>query len=230
MKHLPLVLTLALIAAAGRADLIVEQKIESQMQNGNITIKTKGDNVRIDMPTGPMGAMSVIMNVDTGDSVNLIHTQKMAMKVSGAQTKAMMEAMKKQTPGADAGAGPKLTPTGKTEKVGEHTAEIYTWASGGGTQTLWIAKDFPNFADFKDELVKLNKAAAAGIAKDMQPDFSTLPGMVVKTVADAGGMKMTSTLVSVKQAPVDAALFEAPKDYQNMAAPTLPGAAPQPPK
>ena len=64
----------------------------------------------------------------------------------------------------------------------------------------------------------------------MQPDFSTLPGMVVKTVAETAGMKMTSTLVSVKPEPVDAALFEAPKDYQSMATPTLPGAAAQPPK
>jgi hypothetical protein len=42
-------------------------------------------------------------------------------------------------------------------------------------------------------------------------------------------MKISSTLVSVKQEPVDAALFEAPKDYQSIDQPTLPG-APQAPK
>ena len=228
MKQLPHLLTFALTLAAARADLVVEQKIESQMQNGNITIKVKGDNIRIDMPTSPMGAMSTVMNVNTGDSLSLIHGQKMAMKVSGAQTKAMMEAMKKQAPATE-NAAPKLQATGKTEKVGDYTTEIYTWTGAGSTQTLWIAKDFPNYASFKDELGKLNKSAATGIAKDMQPDFSTLPGMVVKTIAETAGMKMTSTLISVKQEPVDAALFQAPADYQSMTPPALPGAAAPPP-
>lgn len=230
MKHLPFFLTLALTTAAIHADLILEQKIESPMQNGSITIKVKGDNLRIDMPTSPMGPMSTVMNVNTGDSLNLVHAQKMVMKVSGAQTKAMMEMMKKQAPaGATESAAPKLQATGRTEKIGEYNTEIYTWTGGGTTQTLWVAKDFPNFAAFKDELAKLNKSAASGIAQGSQPDFSTLPGMVVKSVAESGGMKMTSTLVSVKQAPVDAALFEAPADYQTMAQPTLPG-TPQAPK
>jgi hypothetical protein len=230
MKHLPLLLTLALTAVASRADLIVEQKVEGPMPPGNIVIKVKGDNLRIDMPSGPMGAMTMLMNVNTGDSVNLIHGQKMAMSISGAQTKAMMEMMKKQAPGGAEAAAPKLQATGKKEKVGEYDAEIYTWSGGGANQTLWVVKDYPGFDKFKDELTKLNKAAASGFAQGAQPDFSTLPGMVVKTVAESAGTKLTSTLVSVKQEPLDAALFEAPKDYQSMAQPTLPGAAPQAPK
>jgi hypothetical protein len=229
MKHLPFLLALLATVAAARADLVVEQSIESPIQNGKITVKLKGDNLRVDMPSGPMGAMSTIMNVNTGDSLSLIHAQKMAMKVSGAQTKAMMEMMKKQVPatGADSPA-PKLQATGKKEKVGNYDTEIYTWTGGGATQTLWVAKDFPGFDKFKDELAKLNKSAASGFSLGQQPDFSALPGMVVKTVAETAGMTVTSTLVSVKQEPVDAALFEAPKDYQNMEQPALPVAPPAP--
>ncbi len=229
MKRLSLLAALVFTVGASHADLILEQKLESPAQNGTITVKMKGDNVRIDMPTSPMGPMSTIMNVTTGDTLSLVHGQKMAMKVSGAQTKAMMEMMKKQMPaGASDGAAPKLTKTGKTEKVGGYDTEIYTWSNGGTTQTLWVAKDFPNFADFKEELAKLNKSAAAGIAKDLQPDFSALPGMVVKTVAETGGTTMTTTLITAKQEPVAAALFEAPADYQSMAAPAMPGTPPAP--
>lgn len=226
MKRLPLLLALA--AATAHADLVIEQQIESPMQNGNVTMKVKGDQIRIDMASGPMGSMSMITNVNTGDSTSLIHAQKMAMKVSGAQTKAMMEMMKKQAPAAAETAAPKLEPTGKMEKVGEFNAEIYTWSAGGTTQTLWVAKDFPNFAAFKGELAQLSKSAASGIGKGMQPDMSALPGMVVKSVSETNGMKVTSTLVSAKQEPVDAAAFEAPKDYQTMAQPTMPVAPPAP--
>ena len=230
MKRLSLFLALAFTTAAARADLILEQSMEGgPMATSNITIKIKGDKIRVDMPGGPIGAMSTIMDVNTGDSTSLIHAQKMAMTVSGAQTKAMMEMMGKQAGANPEAAAPKLTPTGKTEKVGPYQTEIYTWSGSGATQTLWVAKDFPNYSELKDELAKINKSAAAGFAKGMQPDMSTLPGMVVKTVSEANGMKVTSTLVSVKQDPVEAAAFEVPKDYQTMAQPPMP-AVPAPPK
>ncbi len=230
MKLLPFFLALAFTARAALADLVIEQKLESPVQSGNITVKMKGDNVRVDMPASPMGPMSTVMNVRTGDTLSLIHSQKMAMKVSAAQTKAMLETMKQQqqSGGAAESTAPKLVATGKTEKVGAYDAEIYTWSGGGTTQTLWVAKDFPNFESFKEELTKLNKAAASGVSKDMQPDYSALPGMVVKTVAETAGMTMTTTLISVKREPVDDALFDAPADYKNMATPALPGAVQTP--
>ena len=61
------------------------------------------------------------------------------------------------------------------------------------------------------------------------------PGMVVKTEMDlagqtpagsapAGKLKITTTLVSVKETTLDDAVFEAPKDYQSLSQPGLPGA------
>lgn len=228
MKRSLLLIAFFSTLAAARADLVIEQKMESAFQNGNITMKVKGDKIRTDMATGPAGPISSIVDLTSGDSVTLMHTQKMAMKASGAQTRMMVEAMKKQLGAAADGKSPasKPTATGKTEKVGTYNTEIYTWTNPTGTYTFWIAKDFPNYSKIKDQLDKLNKAAAAGVGQGMGPDYGALPGMAVKTVVEMAGQKMTTTLVSVKEEAVDGALFDAPKDYQQMAQPSLQAPAP----
>src|SRR5579872_4286001 len=84
------------IVAAASADVIIESQIESPQLNGATTIKVKGDKLRIDMASGPLGAMSTIMDTKTGDAIQLIHSQKMAMKTSGAMMKQSIEAAKAQ--------------------------------------------------------------------------------------------------------------------------------------
>ena len=229
MKPAHLLIPLLATLTAARADLVIEQKMESALQNGNMTMKIKGEKIRTDMEAGPAGAISSIVDITSGDSLTLMHAQKMAMKTSGAQTKQMVEAIKKQLGAAADGKSPasKPTDTGKSEKVGNYNAEIYTWTNPTGTYTFWVAKDFPNYAKIKDQLDKLNKAAAAGMGQGMAPDYGALPGMAVKTMIEMSGQKVTTTIVSVKEEPVDAALFDAPKDYQQMAQPGLPPAAPK---
>ena len=221
MKSMFTFLFLAFNLVAARADFIIKQKIESAMQNGDMTMQIKGDKIRLDISAGSAGDMSTIMDLSTGDSVVLMHKQKIAMKVSGAQMKQMMEAMKNQM-GDTAAAKPQ--DTGKTEKVGDYNAEIFTWSNTNGiSATIWVAKDYPNYAKINEQLGKLNASAAAGMAKGMGPDPNTLPGMAVKTEAEVLGQKVTTTLVSVNEEPVDASVFETPKDYHEM---TQPAAAP----
>ena len=229
MKRSLLLLTFISTLAAGRADLVIEQKMESAFQNGNMIMKVKGDKIRTDMDAGPAGAISSIVDITTGDSLTLMHAQKMAMKTSGAQTKQAIEVMKKQLGAAADGKVPASKPvaTGKTEKVGTYNAEIYTWTNPSGTYTFWVAKDFPNYAKIKDQLDKLNKMAAAGVGQGVGPDYGAMPGMAVKTVIETSGQKVTTTLVSVKEETVDPALFDAPKGYQQMDQPGLPPAAPK---
>ena len=226
MKRSLLPLALFLTVAAARADLVIEQKIESALQSGPMTMKVKGEKARVDITGGPMGAISSIVDLTSGDATTLMHGSKMVMKVSGAQTKQMMEMMKKQfggdTSGNAAPAAPKAT--GKKEKVGDYNAEVYTWTGNGGTHTMWITKDIPNYEKLKVQLDKLNKSPIAGIAGGMAPDMSSLPGVVVKSEMEMAGQKFAMSLVSVKEEPVDAALFEVPKDYKEMAQPALPGA------
>jgi hypothetical protein len=224
MKRTLLLLTLVFTAAASRADLVIEQKMESSMMNGDVTLKVKGDKMRMDMTAGPAGAMSTIMDMATGDSITLMHAQKMAMKVSGAQAKQMMDAMKQQREAAGA-AAPKLEDTGKKEKVGEYNAEIYTWTGSGVKQTLWVSKEVPNYEKIKEQMLKLNDSPFGGVAKGMSPDMAKLPGLVVKTqmeMPQMPGQKITTTLVSVKEQPVDDSTFAPPSDYQQMNQPALP--------
>ena len=234
MKRIFVLVALLFTIVAARADLVMEQKIESAMINGNITTKIKGDKVRVDMPTTPQGAISTIMDVNTGDSVTLMHGQKAMIKISGTEIRQMAENMKKaRANGAAANAEPpKFHDTGKTGKVGDYDTEIYTWSSpDGANQTIWVAKNFPDYARIKVQMDRLNNSPIAKMSKDTSPDVGTLPGMVVKTQMEMKGQKVTSTLVSAKEESVDASIFEAPKDYHEMVQPAVsrqpaPGTAP----
>jgi len=100
----------------------------------------------VDMSSAMLGDMSTITDSGTGDSVVLMHKSKTIMKMSGAQVKQVMEAMRKQMGNGAATNAMALKPvaTGKTEKVGDYNTEIYTWTNSRGMgQILWVAKDFP---------------------------------------------------------------------------------------
>jgi thiol-disulfide isomerase/thioredoxin len=152
----------------------------------------------------------------------LMHKHKAAAKISGAQLKEQMAAVKKQVEkAAVAGAAkPQAQDTGKTEKVGDYNPEIYTWASTNGMKmTLWVAKDFPNYKQIQEQLKKLSELSPFGMGKSMGLDENTLPGMVVKREMESLGQKITTTLISAKEEPVDLAVFEVPKDYTDMTQP-----------
>jgi hypothetical protein len=226
-KRILMLLSLAFSLVAARADLVLQQNIESAMINGTITTQIKGDKIRVDIPATPQGSMSTIMNLSTGDSITLLHKQKTAMKVPGTEIKQMVENMKQARASAGTNAAlPKFLDTGKTEKVGSYDTEIYTWSGpDGANQTVWVARNFPDYAQIKVQMDKLNNSPLAQLSKGTVPDVSTLPGMVVKTQMVMNGQKVTSTLISATEKPVDASIFQTPKDYQAMNQPG-PGAAP----
>ena len=224
MKQIFISLALVFAVGTARADFVIKQKVESPMMSGEVTMQIKGDKVRTDMPFGLMGMgnMSTIADLNTGDTVMLMHKHKAAAKISGAQLKEQMAAVKKQVEkAAVAGAAkPQAQDTGKTEKVGDYNPEIYTWASTNGMKmTLWVAKDFPNYKQIQEQLKKLSELSPFGMGKSMGPDENTLPGMVVKREMESLGQKITTTLISAKEEPVDLAVFEVPKDYTDMTQP-----------
>jgi peroxiredoxin len=222
MKRIPALLLAGFTVLSARADLIIQQKVESAMQNGTMTMQIKGDKVRVDMPAGPMGAMSTIMDLKAGDSVVLMHQQKIALQISAAQLKQTMAAMKKLLDKDNAVNGsPKPQATGKVEKIGDYQTEIYTWANTNGlSETLWVAKDFPNYRQINAQLQKLNESSAASMVKGLGPELGTLPGMVVKSQAEVLGQKVVTTLVSAKVESIDPSAFAVPADYREMTQPT----------
>ena len=222
MKQIFISLALVFAVGTARADFVIKQKVESPMMSGEVTMQIKGDKVRTDMPFGlmGMGSMSTIADLNTGDTVMLMHKHKAAAKISGAQLKEQMAAVKKQVEKAAVAGAAKPQATGKTEKVGDYNSEIYTWASTNGMKmTLWVAKDFPNYKQIQEQLKKLSELSPFGMGKSMGPDENTLPGMVVKREMESLGQKITTTLISAKEEPVDLAVFEVPKDYTDMTQP-----------
>lgn len=221
MKLLP---ALALILAASltaHADVVIEQKLESSMTNGNMIMKIKGDQARVDMP-GPMGQMSVIMNVKSGEMTTLMHAQKMAMKTNLNAIKAQTEAAQKGA-GIDPSKMEKPKATGATEKIGEWTADVYEFNAGGATGKIWAAKDFPNAQVLKDELKKLSAANTGGF----DPNKMDVPGMVVKSQMNTPVGAVTSTLIKASQEPVADSEFTIPAGYNEMKMPAVPGAPAQ---
>lgn len=220
MKKILLFTSLLFVAAFAQADVTVEQKIESSMINGNSVTKIKGDMVRIDTPAPGVGQISMIVDIAKGKSTTLMPAQKMAMQMDLGVIKDKAQSLLQ----GQAGKIGKPTPTGKTEKIGDWTADIYEWNAGGIPLKLWIAKDFPNAAAIKEQMNKLSKATMGGALDLSQLD---LPGMVVKTEMTAPQMTMSTTLVSVKEAPIADSEFIVPPDFKVMALPGgLGGGAP----
>ena len=154
----------------------------------------------------------------SGGIITLMHAQKTFLKVTAAQTKAMLEQLQKLAPSA---AGPKLVPTGKTEKIGNYDCEIFTSNLGAVSVTYWIAKDFPNYKAVLEQMEKLQAGSIAAMGRGMMPELKDFPGMQIKTEMDMSGKKVSTVLVSAKEENVDPASFEIPKDYKEISAPPL---------
>jgi hypothetical protein len=198
----PLVLALITLAAA-RADLTMEQKMESPMQSGSVTLRIKGERMRTDMPAQNVSA---IMDYKAREMTTLMHAGKMAMKMPLPSTNQMAETIAKME---------KPKATGRKEKVGAWDCEVFELTMPTGKTLMWVAKDFPNYGALKKELDVTVKDAPAG-AFD-------LGGMVVRTETDMGGAKVTTELVSVKTDAIADSEFEVPAGYQSMPMPTPEG-------
>ena len=225
MKTLLRIVPLLLAAAFARADIIIEQKMESAVINGNISMKVKGDNARMDMPSPMGGNVTTLMNFKSGDMVTLMHQQKIAMKMNLSDVKKQQEAGQKAL-GVDPAKMEKPKSTGQKEKVGDYETEIFEMKQGTLEAKLWIAKDFPNAQSIKDQMMKLSSSMGGA---GFDPNKIDVPGMVVKSEVNTPMGKMTITLVKAKEEAVDEKEFIKPEGYQEMQMPTLPGAAPAAP-
>ncbi len=203
---------------SARADLVMRQQADFGGPSNliSITIRIHGDKIRQDIAGLGMGDMSLIKDASTGNSIALMPQQKVFAKPGNGPTNA---------PGADAAAAMPQD-TGKSDVVGGYDTKIYAWAAdrklwnetNGMIETLWVAKDFPDFDQIRPELAKLDRANVSFPGRGMQPEISTLPGMVVKSklLVKMGENVQTVTilLLTAKKEPVDPSTFEVPADYK----------------
>jgi hypothetical protein len=210
----PIFISLALVCAAAgaRADLVTQQQIVTPNDNGVAAIKIKGTKIRMDMYAGQPRAISTITDLNTGETINLLHSQKLYLKSPG-------QPMQQARSSGTASKAPVLRATGKTQKVGDYDTELYTWSNTRGiTGTVWVAKNYPDYARIRADYAVLDKTAGADT--DMTPALSALPGMVVRSQVTGGGQTITLALISAKEGPLDASLFGIPRDYKEVPRPT----------
>ncbi len=205
-------------AAFARADLVIEQKMESPVITGNVTMKLKGERARMDMPSPLGGTVTTLMDFKSGEITMLLHQQKIATKLTIADLKKQQEAGQKIL-GMDPSKSEKPKATGKTEKVGDHETEIFELVQGAILVKLWIAKDFPNAQAIKDQMVKLSSAIGGA---GFDPNKLDVAGMVVKSEVSTPNGKMTITLLKAKEEAVDEKEFERPEGYQEPKLPDAP--------
>ncbi len=212
-------ITLGLIVSA-RADLTIVQRVEGAGATGDTTVKIKGDKERVDAPDQP----TRIMDGKSGEMTDLMNERKTYVKISAEQIKAAAEALNKFE-GAEKPAPPKLTPTGKKETINGYETEEFVFDSPRFKASFWVAAKYPEAAAILKEM----QAPFSGAWKPSNmgmPDYTDFLGLPLKTVISMEGNQMTTTIVSIKKDPVNAAEFEIPKDFQELKRPAQTAPAP----
>ena len=203
-----------------RADLTIVQKIEGPGQNGEITVKIKGDKERMDAPSQP----TRIIDGKTGEMTDLLNEKKSFIRISAQQMKAAAETIKKFDDGKQPSPH-KLTPTGKKETINGYETEEFVCETPQFKASFWVATKYPEAAD----ILKQMQAPVSGAWKPSNmgmPDYTDFAGLPLKTVISVGDSQVATTIMSIKKDSISAAEFDIPKDFQELKKPL--DAAPPP--
>jgi Domain of unknown function (DUF4412) len=212
------IVTVGLLVSA-RADLTVTQRVEGEGQNGEVTVKIKGDKERIDAPSQP----TQIIDGKTGQMTALMNDKKSFIRISAEQMKAAAETITKfdeSKPSA-----PKLTPTGKKETINGYETEEFVYQTPQFKASFWVATKYPDATG----ILKQMQAPFSGAWKPSKmgiPDYTDFAGLPLKTVISLGANQVVTTIMSIKKDSINATDFDIPKDFQELKKPL--DAAPPP--
>jgi hypothetical protein len=117
---------------------------------------------------------------------------------------------------------PKLTPTGKKEKVNGYDVEEYVAEAPLFKASYWIASNYPDSAIIMKQLQTMTSAAWMGVAKGTL-DYRDFPGIPLRTRTTFEGKEIATTITTIKQDPLNEADFSTPEDFQEMKMPNLEG-------
>lgn len=197
---------------SARADLTIVQKVEGAAQNGDVTVKIKGDKERIDAPSQP----TRIIDGKTGEMTDLMSDRKSFVKITAAQIKKAAESMNLNVDKKSD--SPKLTPTGKKETINSYETEEYAYETPQFKASFWVANKYPDAGG----ILKQMQVPISGAWKPSNmgmPDYTDFAGLPLKTVISVGPNQVVTTIVSIKQDPLNASEFEIPKDFQELKRP-----------
>lgn len=210
-----LVLTAFLLSSA-LGDLTVIQKVEEGGSVREMTTKIRGDKVRLEI--GPQ--ITTIMNSKTGETLTLLNDQKKFVRIDAEKAKAILGMASKYT--GNANEKPKLTPTGKKEKVNGYDVEEYVSETPSFKASYWIASNYPDSAIIMKQLQAMTPPGWMGIAKGTL-DYRDFPGIPLRTRATFEGKEIMTTITAIKQDALNEADFSTPEDFQEMKMPNLEG-------
>jgi Domain of unknown function (DUF4412) len=210
----------------------------------NMTIKLKGDKMRIDASP----KVTTIFDGKTGEVINLMHDQKMVVRIPREKMKAvadMLEKFKGQNTGPEK---PVLKPTGQKEIVNGYETEVYTYDGPSFKATYWVAPNYPNGAAILAQLQSV-KSEFWDAANTKMPDFRDFQGLPIRirilltkedqqakpsaapatkrprqSETPSHATEITSTITSVNQNPISDSEFAVPGDYKEPKLPNLFGA------
>jgi Domain of unknown function (DUF4412) len=225
-----MVLTISFLLSA-RADLTIVQKVERAGSATNMTIKVKGDKVRIEASP----KVTTILDAKTGEVTNLMNDQKTVVRISAEKAKALANMINKfEVKKEDAGQV-KLTPTGQKETVNGYETEKYTYDAPDFKATYWIAPSYPDGAAILAQLQSI-KSEFWKTTNTTMPDYRDFPGLPIRTrmaitkqnqptkpggTALGGATEITTTIISANQNPISDAEFAVPSDFKETKLPDI---------
>jgi hypothetical protein len=210
MKRLLLLaFALALASAGARADLVIVQKVEGGGLEGEMTLKFKEKKVRADLAT----PISTIVDAESGETLVLQHRSKTFHRITADQTKGLVEQMLKAQSTGDA---PKLTPTEEKKQIAGQPTQAFLWTVGKMKVRFWVAKDYPNGAAIQQQLDQMQNSGLSAVTASMMPKPEQMPGVRLRTEMELAGQKVNTTISSIKEEPVDAAVFDVPEGYKEV--------------
>ncbi len=207
-------LFLLAVTTSLRADLTLIQKVDAAGTTGEMTIKFKGDKLRID----PAPELSIITDSKTGNTVTLMHGERKVIRISADKMKAAAEMVKKFTAATPAEQKAKLTPLGRKETVNGMPTEVFTADTSVGKATYYIAMNYPDGPAIIQEMKTAQPSALANSGTNI-PDFRDLPGVPVKIEMDTARGHVVMTLISAKRDPIPNNVFDVPANYTDMKMP-----------
>ena len=238
------VLGISLLLSA-RADLTIVQKLERAGSAANMTLKLKGDKVRVE--ASPQ--VTTILDGKTGEVTNLMNDQKTVVRISADKVKAVANMIQKPNAKKEGAAKVKLTPTGQKETVNGYETEQYTYDGPDFKATYWIASNYPDGAAILAQLQSI-QSEFWNAANPGAPDYRDFPGLPIRTrmtttkqsqatkpggTTLGGATEITSTIISANQNPISDSEFTVPSDFKETKLPdifdkknTAPSASPSP--
>lgn len=215
------VLALWFVPMGAFADMTIVQKIDGAGQSGEMTMQFKDNKIRADVTP----QLTTLTDAETGEVTTIMHAQKSYMKVSAASSRQLMEQMQKQRQEQIAAGSPAPNPkpqaTGRKEKINGYDTAEYTCEVGGMRVVYWIAASFPNWPGVLAMMNKFQQGGMAAMTKGLMPSPSDFPGMPIRTEVDMNGRKITTTVISVKEGPLEASSFQIPAGYTEMSMPSF---------